>query len=755
MNLFNPEKHNVKHTIVLCMSALLSGIAHSESRPAMLEEIVITAEHREASVQETKISMSAFSADAMAEMGINNMGDLSNFAPNLTISEQANGRGGFAINIRGIRQGESLISFDPAVGMYIDGVLIAKNVGALLDAIDPERIEVLRGPQGTLYGRNTIGGAVNIITRKPSDDLSGKLAVTLGSEQQRDFKGTLNLPLFSSDSKLGAVNLRASLASLNRDGFYTNQYPGAPNRELDTVDREIALVHLQWQPSDRANVLYSYDRTEVEDIPSPWFVTSVDEDSNAIAPRLLKDYIFTTGQDDRPDAGQWNWHWATESEVEGHALNFTFDLSDSLALSSITSQREMNNFGQGDSDGSPFTLLQTLGDQQEDTIFSQELRLIGSAFDDKLDFVAGAFYMNEDGAMTVGSMLDLAVARALPVLTNTLIHAQNNIDFENDIWALYGQATYRQGDKWDVSLGLRYTEEDRTMDKNVVTFVNGNPVAQDIFPSASGTFDNLSGMLSAGYNITEDAMAYGKISQGYQSGGFNSRDREYFDFVRGFDEETVLAYEVGLKSFFDNQRYMLNAAMFFNDYEDKVVSKIVIDDQGVRNVLRNAGVVEIYGAEIEFRAQFDSGLQLGVDYGYTHPEYKEYQDDLGNDLTDSEFQFTPRNNVHAYVSYDFPQVTFARLSGRIDWSYQGDHHFTSAPDESNSSDGYELVNGRLTLSELAGPASSLVRVSLWGKNLLDEEYWSNGVDLFQQGFGFAINGYGDPRTFGVDISVEL
>lgn len=215
-------------------------------------EILVTAEFREVSLQETQISMNALSEDVIADLGISNGLDLGQYVPNLNAQPYVGGRTGISYNIRGIGNAETLITFDPAVSVYLDGVLIAKNTGALLDVLELDRIEVLRGPQGTLYGRNTMGGAVNYITKKPGDEFEGSLKGTFGSYEQRDFRGMLNIPLLGADSAAGELNMRISAATLNRDGIQDNYQPNAPNTELGTRDREVLLVQLMWRPADSA-----------------------------------------------------------------------------------------------------------------------------------------------------------------------------------------------------------------------------------------------------------------------------------------------------------------------------------------------------------------------------------------------------------------------------------------------------------------------------------------------------------------------
>ena len=738
---------------VLALSIAAAGPAVAQVAAPVdsgLEEIVVTAQHRQESLQDTEISISAFSADTLRDLGITNAGEIGNYTPNVTMSPQIGGRSGFSVNIRGVRNGESVITFEPSIGLYMDGVLIAKNVGSLLDVMDMERIEVLRGPQGTLYGRNTIGGAINVITKRPTDEFEGRVEATLGSESQQDFKGMLNVPLLGTDSPVGSLTLRASAASLQRDGLYDNDYVNAPQDELQERDREVGLAHLLWQPTDALDVMYSYDRTEHDEAPIPMFVTFVNTAVRNPAPNLIAPFLADQG--DRPSSGSFDNDYIGETTVEGHSLHVDFEICEGLAFSSISGYREMENAGSGDNDGSPYPLLWT-EDYQENDVLTQEFRLIGEAFDARLDYVLGAFYLDESGDVDQSTYLDESVARSLPVLRNVPYRSQTVTDFQTETWALYTQATYALTDRWDVTAGIRYTEEERDMSKTDFLSISGRLARTTLFPDANKEFDNVSPMGSVSYDWSEDIMTYFKVSAGYQSGGFNPRDTSTAGFPIGFDEEDLISYEIGWKSTLADQRVRLNGAVFFSDYDDKQVN-IFATIPVPRSTIRNAGVVEIWGAEVELLAQLTEHAEVGVDYGYTDPEYKELEDEAGRDLSNSNFPFTPEHNAHAYFTYEFPRLSVGALSARVDWSYKDAMTFLVPVPEPNSEGSYDLWDARLTLSEIAGPGDSSMRVSLWGKNLADEEYWNFGVNLYN-GQGWTINGYGEERTYGVDLAIEF
>lgn len=709
--------------------------AQSGRGTPLLEEVIVTAEHREVSLQDTQISLSALSSDDIQELGISSGADVTHIVPNVTVTELSSGRSGYAVNMRGIGQNESLLTFDPAIGLYIDDVLISKSTGSLMDVLDMERMEVLRGPQGTLYGRNTMGGTLNIITKRPTNEFGGNLKLTLGKYDQRDLRGNLNVPLLGADSAIGELNLKLSAATLNRDGLLKNTYENALQSEFATRDRKVGRVQLLWLPSDRLEVMYSYDITRIDEVPDLLIPTIANPDRTA-GPLVVP---YLESRNERPRNVQIGDYTFAKTDAEGHSLHLSYDLSDSVTFKSISAYRTMENESAADSDGTPIELTGTEDDQSYD-FFSQEFRLLGSAFDARLDYAMGLFYMDESGDVDAGTRIYGNLTRQIA-------------EFDNQNWAVYGQATYSLTERLRLTAGIRYTEEDREMTKMSIS-ATGVPT---VFPKASGRFDNVSPMVSISYDWTDDIMTYFKVATGFQSGGFNSRDAAVADFIRGFDEEKLLSYELGLKSYLGD-RVRLNAALWFSDYDDKRVNQF--NPETLASVVRNAGVVEIYGGEIELLAQLTDHWQLGVNYGYTHAEYKKYDaPDPANpgqtlDLKDvTSFPYTPEHDASVSLAYEKP-LDFALLRARLDWSYKDNMNFLAALPERNSQKAYDLWNLRLSLDNISGPANTNIRVSGWIKNLTDKAYWNQGVASYN-GLGFDKNNYGEPRTVGVDFSIDF
>lgn len=759
----------VTHSARSCpLQPCLLAAAMILSPPAMaqgsrvLEEIVVTAEHREASLQDTQISATALSAQTIEELGISNGTDLGHVAPNLVVNSYQGGKTGISFNMRGIAENETSVAFDPAVGVYLDDVLLAKNVGSLLDVVDLERIEVLRGPQGTLYGRNTMGGTVNFVTRKPTNELEGKIRLTFGNYGQQDVHGVLNVPLTGSDSAIGELNMRVSAAALRRDGLTDNDYQGpTPYQlplaynpalygdhdrlrktasELENKDRRAGMLHLQWKPTDALTVLYGYDVTRIDETPgTPWVTYA---NSALTAGGLLAPYAI--GKADRPSSIAVSGPHIAQTDVEGHSLHIDYALTDTLSFKSITAVREMENISAADSDGSPINIIQTTDINRSDQ-FTQEFRLTGSS--ERWNYTVGLFYMEEDGSVDMRTDVFGRPERMAA-------------DFDNKNWALYGQATYAVTERLNLTAGLRYTEEDREMSK--VFYARGGSAGVD-FGTAKNEFDNISPMVSLGYDISDTTMTYFKVSTGFQSGGFNIREQNLATFHKGFDEETLIAYEWGLKTLI-NERIRINTALWYSDYDDKRVN--MFDPATLGNSVQNAGVVEIYGVEFELLAQLTDALQFGLNYGYQHPEFKEYDSPNPACVTNpacnppvqdlsgiTNFAYSPRHSAGAHLAWE-NSLDFGVLRARVDWMWKDSYFFMAAQPERMYQRAYSLWNARVTLDELAGPGDTQLRVSLWGKNLTDEPYYYNGVNLFSS-LGFDVNLYGEPRTFGIDLELSF
>jgi len=691
-----------------------------------LEEIVVTAERREASLQETDISMTVLGSDTLKEIGAVNYQQIGDMAPNVMMHESP-GKVGGAIAIRGFKNAETISTFEPKVALYLDGVLIAKNAGSAFDVLDLERIEILRGPQGTLYGRNTAGGAVNLITRKPNyEEVEGSIALTAGSFGQQDLKGVINMPLADN------LAVKLNLASLNRDGYFDNNFLGVEEADRD---RMVGQFQAQWSPSEKLTLLYAYDRTEVDEKPWPMTLLEYNPTNHPELAAFVDDGSSSV-RDLDTDTYQ-------EADVDGHSLTINWDLAENATLVSITALRNMELSGQTDSDASPIFVFANASHDETET-FTEEVRIVGNSSDNKWEYVAGAFYMNED----INNVRNINILPTAGYLESGLMAGASN-----EVWALFGETTLALTEKLDVTFGLRYTDEHREMSRTDYLSIPAiASYSETSFPDASGDFSDVSGTLSLAYQWSDDIMTYFKLSKGYVSGGFNPRSPSGDTFTEGYDEETVYTYELGWKTTLADGRVQLNGAIFYNDYEDLQVN--LLDAATARNNIGNAGKASIQGLELELVARPFENLDIGAGYGYLDPEYKTYIDPIsGADLSTNDWAHAPKNSINAWLRWTMADFdTAGNLSLRLDYSSRSDYSLLTQP--GNDVDGYDFINARLTWGGIQAPGDGMFRVSLWGKNLTDEVWFTSGYNLVSS-LGFRAAAASEPRTYGVDLEYEF
>ncbi|MFV8817554.1 TonB-dependent receptor [Haliea sp. E17] len=710
--------------------AMAQAVTVVPAAKAQLEEVIVTAERREASLQDTEISMSVFSTRSIEEQGIQTYLDLSAMAPNVMMHEMP-GKAGGAISIRGFKNAETFSTFEPKVALYLDGVLIAKGAGSVFDVLDLERVEILRGPQGTLYGRNTVGGAVNFITKKPNtEEFSGKVSASLGDYDLQDFKGSVNIPIGDT------LAFKASAGSMKRDGFWENRLQN--NKTLGDRDRQSALLQLMWEPTDSLNFLYAYDKTDIDE----GFYPSATVNYGPLAPQLAP-YV----QDGTKDRYFDGFDTFTKADISGHAFTVNWELNDNLSLVSVTGYREFQVDSFQDSDATPILQGHVYsGDDYQN--LTEELRLVGDGFNSKLEYVLGAFYMDEDIKDSYQNLESAAYGLSI----------NSGASAKNEVWAVFGQGTYSLSEKMDFTFGLRYTQEDRSMsNRQILEVLGGGPVvSESINPNAQKDYDDLSGTLSLSYDWSHDLMTYFKVSKGYSSGGFNARQADPQYFYPGYDEETVYTYELGWKSTWLDSRLILNGALFYSDYSDLQVNQLT--ETGSNNI-DNAGDAEITGLELEATAMVTDSFEVGGGYGYLDPQYKKYIAVDGTDLSNNHWAHAPKNTFNLYGRYQVEDVFGGNLVMRVDYSWVDDYFLLTAngPNlvDGNVAPSYDTINARIALEELPLWGDTHITVAAWGKNLTDELWYNSGFDLSDGLLGYVGKSPSAPRTWGVDLIWEF
>jgi len=748
--------------------ATFSGTALGQS-PNALEEVVVTAQKREQSLQDTPIAITAFGSNELEQRGIRDLTDIGTFAPNVQIATLPSNTLKATISIRGSVTSNPSITWEPTVGMYLDGVFVGKFSGNVFKVAELERIEVLRGPQGTLYGKNTTGGAVNMITRRPTGELGGKVRGGVGNFGYWETYGTLDFPALSLGGA-GELMAKVTLSKEERDGLYDNEntnrgaishpftgQPIQPNpasgRDFNEVDSEVGRLDLLWDVSDRLSARYTVDKAKVRNTPSKPQFTDLNTANFGFGfpfPQDLEQYVFP--EDDNEDAVSADAEMYEGFDSTSHSLFVDYDLGTVGVLGDMTVKYTGNSrdldFEQAlDNDGTPFSLYHTA----IDTDYSQdshELQITGSA--SRVEYVLGLFYFEEDA--DVANPLQPLVDFFGP---STL---ENAYGYDGKQKAAYGQVEWTPAmaalqDRLTLTFGLRWTEEEKD------AYISHPVPNQLVFNSAgSDKWVNTTPTFIVAYDLFEDTNVYAKYSEGFKAGGFNGESGDPDAFSSGYDPETVKAYEIGFKSRLLDNTLQLNAAAFVNKETDLQLS-VFTSGSAASSVVDNVGSATKQGFELELIYQPIADLQLSANLGYLDAEYDEYLefDPVVGAVVDKkdekDNQYSPELTYNLSAEYTVARGTWGEAIARLDYTYSDDYVAYVNPDQNRplQMDSYGLLNGRLSVADISLGGDTRLNVALWGKNLTDEDYRVNGIP-----FGpFAISYFGNPRTYGLEATLAF
>ncbi|HCS29061.1 MAG TPA: TonB-dependent receptor [Spongiibacteraceae bacterium] len=761
-----------------------------------LEEVVVTAQKKAESLQETPISLTAFGEEQLEKDGISNLNDIGSSVPSMTIEPFPINNATLRIFIRGVGLIDAQVTQDAPVGIYLDGAFIARSTGTALDVADLQRIEVLRGPQGTLYGRNSTGGTINLITKRPTADaFELKQTFKAGNFGLFSSKTSVNIPLTDSAAvKLAYLNTQ-------KDGFVENTGPGG-----DFGDRAVEgwRIDATWDVNERLQADYSYDYSEIEYFnhtyqpvfrrePNAFDLTDPQGSINGQIQNSVQDLV--THSDKR-------WSRAATAaplleskvEIEGHAFTVFWDYSESLQIKYIGAYRELSDSAYTDlsggggtedyrldsnnyttSDGS--TSFGVGAPKQEQMQFSHEFQFSGALWDTRLDYLAGLYYFYEEADETraFGHQFHAPVSQQEPlpgtVVNTTLINlVSNDFDIENEALAAFGRLTWTPAvldDRLHLTFGARHSEDSRFASKafrtanllEVVTETPAGSVATPPVPlpengyatSADQDFSDDSFELIAEFDVNDDVNVYVKSVEAYKSGGFNTRDPDQARFERGFDKEKVASLELGMKSEFLDRRLRVNADVFFSDYTDVQLNFLIAGSIADTQVV-NAGEAEMKGAELDLTFLASRNLILSLSYAYLDASVTKATDpDTGADVTeDFVFSSAPMHSGTASMDYTLAEWSWARLGLNVSYNYLGDKKGSVRSDSVSNTflEGYDLINARLGLYDMPFAGGSLT-AAIWGKNLEDTEYVINAVDNLPQAARSVI--WGDPRSYGLDL----
>ncbi|WP_303639176.1 TonB-dependent receptor [Stenotrophomonas tuberculopleuritidis] len=693
-----------------------------------LDSITVTARKREETLQEVPVAVTAFTAEALDRMNVQDIGDLDGQVPNLTIYAARGASSTVTAYLRGIGQSDPTWGADPGVGIYLDDVYIARPQGALLDVFDVSRIEVLRGPQGTLYGKNTIGGAIKYISRGLPTRTEGFAQITVGNYNQRDAKAAIGGPLGGADSGLRA---RVAVASMNRDGFGENTFNGQP-----VSDKQInaARLNLGAYAGDDLDVQFALDWTDDQ---------SGMRGSKMLAPNpFLRAY---PPMDSRYDirSGMRN---LNNVETKGASATVNWRPNEDVAVKYVLAKRESDSEANIDFDTTPVKLAD-VGGTYTDNQVSNELQLNYDAGGRARGVVGLYHFSGEAGGQIQNNYFSAQFA-------------DNQGKVLTDSVALYADWTFDLTSRLKLDVGARYTDEDKraiVLNRLYADPGFSRPVAVTADFDKKTRFRNVSPKVSLDYQITPDIMVYGLATRGFKSGGYNIRANAVAvpRSAEPFDDETVDSFEIGSKMAFLDQRLFLNLSAFHNKYKDiqlSVFTGIDSNGDGVDDAFfgdfTNAGAGTINGLEVEYQYLPTRHWLISGNLAWLDATYDEYMDRGINVADQMKFTNAPDFSGALNVEYRTDLGNGGNLSARVGYSYQSEVWPTTDLSPVIRQAGYGLVNAGVIWR-----LDEAWTFSLQGTNLADKEYRTTGYNI--PAVGTLIGFYGPPRQYSLSVRYDF
>ncbi len=745
-------KINSMKTLTAVIGAVIAttpAYAQSDDR-FRLEEVVVTAQKRTENLQDVPATIEALGGEELANAGIANLKSFGQRTPGV-IFEQKNAAIP-QLAIRGIGGASPSVADEPTTGIFVDGVYIPRTAGVVQSLANIERLEVLKGPQGTLYGRNTIAGALSIFTQRPSNEFSGFVELGAGNRDSWRTMGYFEGAL--SEAIAASVTIADSFKGGSREEALTGRTDDLENQSV------------------RTRVLYTPNQTFEGDFTIAYSDLSVDAnleepmnpDANypfmappaayaAIDPALPE---IITAQRNLASAESGSEFYSNKQSEAGRirietltssmTLNWSLDEFD---VTSTTGYYRYESHSIGDFDGTVFDVLSS-DDDQESSSWSQEVRLTsvngGSfTFGDRLEWMLGLFYFEDDAEQTYGIYegQDFAVNVAAARLSSSSSYLS---EIETQSYALFGQAKYHLASDWDLTIGLRYSKDKKDYSYQAITDTIGAPIVAAPFTTSDNLeFSSLDPKIVLSYSISDSALAYLSYSKGYRSGGIQFATPSQAIAEEGFDEETVTSIEMGLKSRLMDDRIQLNASVFDYEYEDMQEQDILVDNGIPTAIIRNVGESNIRGFELDAKLLATEALTLEVAYGYLDSEYTEFKTAI-TDFSGNRLGFSPENSYRVSAQYDFEilQNWFATL--RADYSWKDDYFYNE--DNAVQAEDVGLTSISLTTYSVDGKW----QVQALCSNCTDKEYVSTVTDF---GNGHGSQATGDKASYEVNVKYSF
>ncbi len=729
------------------LSAAADPAAETQAEPqrdtaddlTSLGTITVTARRREETLLEVPVAVTALTEPALERLNVTDLSNLQGQVPNLTIYAARGSSSTLTAYIRGVGQSDPLWGVDPGVGLYIDDVYIARPQGALLDVLDVDRIEVLRGPQGTLYGKNTIGGAIKYVTKPLLPDPSANVRLTLGNYRQADLRVSANMPL-GSDS----VVARFTAASLNRDGFGENIRTRAPISDKEIL---VARGSIGFYPNEDVSIVLSADW--MDDQSGARGARMLTRTDTALGPLFPPPVSFNRFDPTRAlplpsrydvRSGMPN---VNDTTMKGAAATVNWRIDDTWAFKYVFGWRRGDTETNIDFDTLP-NIIADVAATYRDRQTSHEFNL---------NYDAG-------GAWTGVLGLYLFDGTAGGTVRNNFFNLSFGTtagEVDTSSWALYGDWTWAFSERWSTTLGLRYTDEEKKATVLNRAFSNATftvPIATLANFTDSVDFQNWSPKLSLEYQADPSTLYYGLVSRGFKSGGFNVRANTAAVplSARPFDDEKVTSWELGTKRALADNRWFLNAALFYNDYRDVQLSVFTqfIQPNGQPAFFgdfTNAGKATIRGAELEFQGRLSDRTTLTGMVAYLDAKYDEFIDRGVNVADQQKLTNAPKWQSSLTLAHVWDAFG-GQLEGRVTGAHQGAVWPTTDLSIDIYQSGYTLWSAGLVWRANGNPWT----FALQGSNLTDKEYRTTGYNI--PALGILTGFYGPPRQIQLIAAYE-
>ena len=705
-------------------------------KPVTLKEVVVTAQRRSQNIQKVPIAVTAIDEAQLNARGINNVADLGSVAPSLTVVSEPGNATSFAIAIRGVAANNPAPYWDTPVGVYVDGVYLGKAQGNVFDLLNLERVEVLRGPQGTLFGRNTMAGAINLVTRPPSGEFTGDASVGFGNYGSKVGKVTMDLPA------MGKLKVSLGARAERRDGWVKTT-PGSSEPELANRRNNEAFAALEYDATDNLKFNYNFDYTNVKQ--AGLFNQTIHSDVGQIfgIPGIIVNQgRQTTASIDSPDFER--------SKIAGNALTATWKLGDAGTLKYIGAYRDMHWADALDLDGSPILFAQTSNTTRYHQV-SHELQYLGSY--GRWNWVGGLYYF-EDSGFTDNPQ--------------TYFFGQTIFDPETYGYgtrsrAAYAQVDYKLTDRLTLTAGLRRTIEDKRGSRVLELVLPGLTVP--LVPegtAARAEFAATTPALNLAYQVTPNSMVYARYAKGFLAGGFNGDAQTVVSATTPYQPETQQTYEIGAKNTLLDGKLSLNADIFHNRVNN--LQQSVFTAQGsASTIVLNVGSAHSEGFELEAHLRPTEDLTLGVNYGYLRVKYDKFTV-LGVNVADNRsVQYAPRNTASVVLDDVLARTSNGVLQATLDYRYTSDKYAQVQPFTQITPPtilarnvlirAVGILNGRVAFSDMNwGWASG--EVAFWVKNLTNKEHIENIIDFGPSFANLRNVNYNEPRTFGVTVTAR-